>query len=369
MAEKRMIASGMITDEFYISLSLLGRQLWVGIIIAAADDQGRFQDIPALIRSTVFPADDIEISAIEEQINIFIREGKLYRYTKSRKKLLQIVNWWKYQNHQYPAESKYEAPDGWTDRVRRKISDKEQKLINWDKPGGFEIMPEINSYQENTNDDTSPDSCGYSCDDTSPDSCGYTLGFKNKNKNKNKNIKSSFSGEKERGQSPRTVKKYVDAEAEIDPLKPFGKNKELAEAFMIASGLKPIGKEHGLWNAALKQIAEAGITAEEIPRVVEYMRRENLTIGSPKSILNVGRDLKASGKINGNPDSWQFSGSGKSTNSTNERRKTLVELYDEREAAKRAEAEANAKIIDGTFTDARSEPVYGGLQTAGGGGR
>jgi len=61
--------------------------------------------------------------------------------------------------------------------------------------------------------------------------------------------------------------------------------------------------------------------------------------------------------------------SGKSTNSSNERRKTLVELYDEREAAKRAEAEANAKIIDGTFTDARSEPVYGGLQTAGGGGR
>lgn len=61
--------------------------------------------------------------------------------------------------------------------------------------------------------------------------------------------------------------------------------------------------------------------------------------------------------------------SGKSTNSTNERRKTLVELYDEREAAKRAEAEANAKIIDGSFTDVRSEPVYGGLQTAGGGGR
>lgn len=62
-------------------------------------------------------------------------------------------------------------------------------------------------------------------------------------------------------------------------------------------------------------------------------------------------------------------GSGKSINSSNERRKTLVELYDEREAAKRAEAEANAKIIDGTFTDARSEPVYVGLQTAGGGGR
>ena len=59
---------------------------------------------------------------------------------------------------------------------------------------------------------------------------------------------------------------------------------------------------------------------------------------------------------------------GKSINSTNERRKTLVELYDEREAAKRAEAEANAKIIDGSFTDVRSEPIYGGLQTAAGGG-
>ena len=62
-------------------------------------------------------------------------------------------------------------------------------------------------------------------------------------------------------------------------------------------------------------------------------------------------------------------GSGKSINSSNERRKTLVELYDEREAAKCAEAEANAKIIDGSFTDVRSEPIYGGLQTAAGGGR
>ena len=191
-----------------------------------------------------------------------------------------------------------------------------------------------------------------------------TENYIDKEKEKEKELINSFPDGNECEQSSR-----VGEKPEPDPLKPFGKYRELAETFISSSGLKPVGKEYGLWNAALKQIAEAGITAEEIPRVVEYMRRENLTIGSPKSILNVGRDLKASGKINGNPDSWQFSGSGKSTNSTNERRKTLVELFDEREAAKRAEAEANAKIIDGTFTDARSEPVYGGLQTAGGGGR
>lgn len=162
------------------------------------------------------------------------------------------------------------------------------------------------------------------------------------------------------GSTGKLPASYDDVEkSEPDPLKPFGKNRELAEAFMTASGLKPVGKEHGLWNSALKQIAEAGITPEEIPRIVSYMRRENLTIGSPLSILRIGRDLKASGKIND-------TGSGKSTKTTNERRKTLVELMAEQEAAERAEAEANAKIIDGTFTDIRSGPVYGGLQLTGG---
>lgn len=52
---------------------------------------------------------------------------------------------------------------------------------------------------------------------------------------------------------------------------------------------------------------------------------------------------------------------GKSTNSTNNRRKTLVELYDEREAARRAEAEANGKIIDGSFADARPVQTVGGF--------
>lgn len=197
MTDKRLISAEMLSDEFYISLNLLGRQLWFGLIIAAADDQGRFQDNAALIRSKVFPADEIETIDIKEQIEIFIRAGKIYRYIKNGKKLLQIVNWWKHQNQQYPAASKYEAPDGWTDRVRRKISDKEYQTINWDKKGGFEVLPELPSQLEDTYDDTLDHSYDHRYNRRYNDSMGYRYPIKKKIEIKKKKEINSFSYEKE----------------------------------------------------------------------------------------------------------------------------------------------------------------------------
>ena len=136
MANKRLISSDIFTDEFYISLDMLGRNLWIGLIVTA-DDQGRMQDNAALIRSAVFPADDIQIKAIAKIVDDFVSRGKLHRYEKGGKKLLQITNWWKHQNPQWPNPSSYPSPDGWLDRVKFKGRGGKVDLLNWDEEGGF----------------------------------------------------------------------------------------------------------------------------------------------------------------------------------------------------------------------------------------
>jgi hypothetical protein len=59
MANKRMINGDTFEDEFFTTLSIFDRLLWIGCITKLADDQGRFRDNAALIRSNLFPMDDI----------------------------------------------------------------------------------------------------------------------------------------------------------------------------------------------------------------------------------------------------------------------------------------------------------------------
>lgn len=416
MAKKRMIDGAFRITEAFGTLSYRQRDLWYGLI-STADDQGRLIGHAAYVRSQVWPYDDIPLSEVSKDLEALEQAGFILIYTANESKYIQILKWHEQQREAtWLAASELPAPDGWVDHARYHGKNGNIILLNWetrDEPQSMPCKQEVSTLPESylgatypstselptplptqlprLNDDDDDDNededekeninsfpCGNECElrsrvgektkktksDSKPEN-SKTDRYLNPSEEisaKRREKKSDFSAENREINSTNRSGRQAANEPEPDPLKPFGKNRELAEAFMTASGLKPVGKEHGLWNSALKQIAEAQITPEEIPRIVSYMRRENLTIGSPLSILKIGRDLKASGKIND-------TGSGKSINSTNERRKTLVELYDEREAAKRAEAEANAKIIDGTFTDARSEPVYVGLQTAGGGGR
>ena len=45
-----MIVSEMWEDDFFVSLSMIDRLIWIGIISACADDQGRLQDNANLIK-------------------------------------------------------------------------------------------------------------------------------------------------------------------------------------------------------------------------------------------------------------------------------------------------------------------------------
>lgn len=137
MANKRMITGGIWEDEFFTTLSIFARLLWIGLITQCADDQGRLRDSAALIRSNVFPIDDISLKEVEEALQEFYKAGKIDRYKADNKDLIQIVNWWKYQTPRWAGKSNYPPPERWIDRERyhsrnNKIVDK-----NWNSTGGY----------------------------------------------------------------------------------------------------------------------------------------------------------------------------------------------------------------------------------------
>jgi hypothetical protein len=137
MANKRMINGDTFEDEFFTTLSIFGRLLWIGCITKLADDQGRFRDNAALIRSNLFPMDDIPLNDIEKAIQLFSIDGRILRYEKDGKKLIQIVNWWKHQKPRWASASNYPAPDGWVDRYRYHGEGNKILESNWNSIGGY----------------------------------------------------------------------------------------------------------------------------------------------------------------------------------------------------------------------------------------
>lgn len=142
MANRRMIASDIWRDEFISELTYFERLLWIGLITTCADDQGRLQNKPRLIRADVFPLDEVDHVDIFTAIQDFQKAGRILLYEADGKDLVQILNWWTYQTPSWATASKYPAPEGWTDRV--KIHKGASVFtLNWDKPGGFVDKPDL----------------------------------------------------------------------------------------------------------------------------------------------------------------------------------------------------------------------------------
>lgn len=141
MANRRMINSDLFIDDVFIKLDDITRLVWIGLIVAVADDQGRMQDNNLLIRSQIFPADTKSPSKIDKALDSLIEEGLLHRYSKDGKFLLQIVNWWKHQTPSWASASMYPAPDSWTDREKFHALGNKVVTKNWDVQGGFNLLP------------------------------------------------------------------------------------------------------------------------------------------------------------------------------------------------------------------------------------
>jgi DnaD/phage-associated family protein len=136
MASRRMISADVWRDDFVTGLDFLGRLLWIGLITTCADDQGRLQNKPLLIRSDIFPLDDVSETKISAYIQNFANAGRVLLYEVGDKSIIQILNWWKHQAPSWAAASKYPAPAGWVDRI--KIHQGSKVLTSgFDQPGGF----------------------------------------------------------------------------------------------------------------------------------------------------------------------------------------------------------------------------------------
>lgn len=151
MANKRLITSDIWADDFFGTLPMMERLLWIGLFSRCADDQGRMVDNPIVIRSTIFPYDDIPAADIDAGLSRFESEGKILRYTHEGKKYIQLLRWWEHQTMQWAMQSKYPAPPAWDDRVRTTYKGK-YIAINWptskptspaqvDNPGGDATLP------------------------------------------------------------------------------------------------------------------------------------------------------------------------------------------------------------------------------------
>lgn len=134
---RRMITSEMWEDDFFVSLSIFDRLVWIGLITVCADDQGRLKDSAALIRTRIFPLDDIPIQDVEAALARFCKAGKIERYVDGSKKAIQIISWWKHQTPNWAGKSQLPPMPGWVDRERYHTKGNEIKSLNWDKIGGY----------------------------------------------------------------------------------------------------------------------------------------------------------------------------------------------------------------------------------------
>lgn len=137
MANRRMIASNIFTDEFFCELSITERLLWIGLIAQCADDQGRLQDKPNLINSRIFPDDGLPIETINNGLDKFATSKKIIRYSIGNKNLIQITKWWTYQTPSWAAASIYPHPPNWTDRVKVHVAGNKVLTENWETTGGY----------------------------------------------------------------------------------------------------------------------------------------------------------------------------------------------------------------------------------------
>lgn len=137
MASRRMITSETWEDEFFTSLSMFDRLLWLALLTACADDQGRLQNNAALIRSKAFPVDDTPLKQIESGLNTFVKAGRIVSYSANGKPYIQILNWWKHQTPRWAGKSNHPAPKGWVDRERYHGSGNAIIESNWKSPGGY----------------------------------------------------------------------------------------------------------------------------------------------------------------------------------------------------------------------------------------
>lgn len=102
MARARNIKPGFFVNEDLVELPFETRLLFIGLW-TIADREGRLLDRPKTIKMSVFPADNIDVDPLLQQLH---DAGFLSRYIVGEQRLIQITNFVKHQKpHQNETES------------------------------------------------------------------------------------------------------------------------------------------------------------------------------------------------------------------------------------------------------------------------
>lgn len=94
MARARGIKPGFFNDPDVVELSFEGRLLFIGLW-TLADRAGRLEDRPRNIRMGVFPADNVDVDVLLNQI---ASVGLILRYEAGGKRYIQVTGFTKHQN-------------------------------------------------------------------------------------------------------------------------------------------------------------------------------------------------------------------------------------------------------------------------------
>ena len=132
MASRRMVDPAIWQSETFAAYTYRQRVLFIGLF-SNADDQGRLRAHPALIRSLVFPYEDITLAEIDADLQAIAEAGGIHLYEMGGHSALQVIKWWDYQKPQWAYASKITPPDGWHDRLRFR-KDNEVHTDNWSDP-------------------------------------------------------------------------------------------------------------------------------------------------------------------------------------------------------------------------------------------
>jgi hypothetical protein len=109
MARARNIKPGFFTNEDLVELDFATRLLFAGLW-TVADREGRLQDRPKKIKIDVFPADNLDIDAMLQQLH---NAKFIQRYEVDGEKFIQISSWDKHQNpHHTEKASEIPGPNG-----------------------------------------------------------------------------------------------------------------------------------------------------------------------------------------------------------------------------------------------------------------
>lgn len=108
----RTIKPELWTDQDLQLLSVEIRLLFIGLF-SHADDEGRLEGHPSIIRSRIFPADsNVNNRKVDHWLHSLEQHGFIALYDHDERPFIQVCNWAKHQKVNRPTPSEIPSRNG-----------------------------------------------------------------------------------------------------------------------------------------------------------------------------------------------------------------------------------------------------------------